>query len=83
MLEAEAPQAGAHLREAGERRREILAVVRGWTRLSHRGLLEEAAIEPGLGRVIDGLIAAGEVVVAADAALLACVEVQEAVSRRE
>lgn len=37
MLDAEVPQAGAHLRQAGERRRDVLAAVRGWTRLAATG----------------------------------------------
>ncbi len=75
MLGAWSPQAGVHLRVAGEHRREILAAVRGWTWLAGQGLLKEARLGSGLGRVVDSLTAAGEAVVAADEALLACVRV--------
>lgn len=83
MLDAEVLQAGAHLREASERRREVLTVVRGWMRLARHGLLDQARVGPGLAGVIDELAAAGQAVVAADAALLACVRVPKAVVERE
>ena len=83
MLDIEIPRAGSHLREAGERRRGVLAVVRGWTRLARQDLLEEARLEAGLARVVDELAAAGQAVVAADAALLACVRVRGPDPRRE
>jgi hypothetical protein len=83
VLEAWSPQACAHLRVAGERRREVLAAVRGWARLARQSLLDVAGPERGLARVIDGLVAAGQAVVAADEVLLACVRVPGGGQRRE
>lgn len=82
VLKAVASQSGMRLRQAGVRGREVLDMVWGWARRSQRGLIEQAAIEPGPG--VSGRTAvAAQTIVAAGVVLLACVEISGWALRRE
>lgn len=83
VLEAVASRSGMRPRQAGVRGRELLDMVWGWARRSHRGLIEQAAIEPGPGVSGSAAVEVMPTIVAADVLLLACVEVSGWALRRE